>query len=77
MTSDRSIPTLILCGGRGTRAYPHTMEIPKPLLEVNHEPILLHVIRIYAGQGFTRFVLAGGYRADMLVEFDVDVVLPG
>jgi glucose-1-phosphate cytidylyltransferase len=66
---DVSIPTLILCGGRGTRAYPHTMELPKPLLEVNGDPILWHVIRIFAGQGAKRFVLAGGYRADMLVEF--------
>lgn len=63
------ITTLILCGGRGTRAYPHTMEVPKPLLDVNEEPILLHVMRIYAEQGYTNFVLAAGYRADMLDEF--------
>ena len=63
------IPTLILCGGRGTRAYPHTKELPKPLLDVNGEPILLHVMRIYAEQGFRRFVLAAGYRPEMIRDF--------
>lgn len=63
------IPVLILCGGRGTRAYPHTKEVPKPLLEVNSEPILLHVMRIYAEQGISHFVLAAGYRPDMIKSF--------
>lgn len=60
---------LILCGGRGTRAYPVTLDLPKPLMEVNGEPILLHVMRIYAEQGYTRFVLAAGYRPDMMQSF--------
>jgi glucose-1-phosphate cytidylyltransferase len=67
MKSD--IVTVILCGGRGTRAYPHTQELPKPLLEVNGDPILLHVMRIYAEQGCTRFVLAAGYRPGMIRDF--------
>ncbi|MGH9186397.1 MAG: sugar phosphate nucleotidyltransferase [Acidimicrobiales bacterium] len=61
--------TLILCGGKGTRAYPHTLELPKPLLHVAEQPILLHLMNIYAAQGFTDFMLAGGYRVDMLAEF--------
>lgn len=77
-----SIDTLILCGGRGTRAYPHTEELPKPLLNVNGDPILLHVMRIFAEQGSTRFVLAAGFRPEMIKEFtstlprswDVEVV---
>ncbi|MHB1785807.1 MAG: sugar phosphate nucleotidyltransferase, partial [Acidimicrobiales bacterium] len=61
--------TLILCGGRGTRAYPHTLEVPKPLLEVGERPILAHLMEIYAGQGFTEFVLAGGYKLDLIAGF--------
>ena len=61
--------TLILCGGKGTRAYPHSLEMPKPLMAVGDEPILRHLMDIYARQGFTEFVLAGGYRADLLVSF--------
>ncbi len=61
--------TLILCGGRGTRAYPHTLELPKPLMEVGDTPILFHVMAIYANQGFSNFVLAAGYRADLIEGF--------
>lgn len=63
------ITTLILCGGRGTRAYPHTVDIPKPLMDVAGQPILRHVMEIYAGQGFTKFVLAAGYRAELVWKF--------
>ena len=60
---------MILCGGRGTRAYPHTVDLPKPLLEVDDRPILAHVMAIYAAQGFSEFVLAGGFCVDRVVEF--------
>ncbi len=61
--------TLILCGGKGTRAYPHTLEVPKPLLEVAGTPVLAHVMGIYARQGFTDFVLAAGFRCDLIEAF--------
>lgn len=77
--------TVILCGGRGTRAYPHTNVVPKPLLEVDGEPVLGHLLRIYAAQGFTEFILSAGYLAEAIVEFadgcpsswDVEVVDTG
>ena len=79
------VRTVILCGGKGTRAYPHTTEVPKPLLEVAGEPVLQHVMQIYAAQGFTSFVLSAGFKADLIREFaasvprtwDVDVVDTG
>jgi glucose-1-phosphate cytidylyltransferase len=57
---------VILCGGRGTRLQEHTREIPKPLVEIGGEPIVGHVVRVYAAQGFQRFVLATGYRGGMI-----------
>lgn len=63
------LKTLVLCGGMGTRAYPYTSEVPKPLLEVGGEPVLLHLMRIYACQGFQEFVLAAGYKAESLLAF--------
>jgi glucose-1-phosphate cytidylyltransferase len=65
--------TLILCGGKGTRAYPHTLELPKPLMEVGDSPVLLHVMDIYARQGFEQFVLSAGYRADLIASFAAEL----
>lgn len=64
-----ALKTVILCGGKGTRAYPHTTEVPKPLLEVAGRPILQHVMEIYARQGFTSFVLSAGFKAEMIRTF--------
>lgn len=61
--------TVILCGGKGTRAYPHTLEVPKPLLEVADRPVLAHLMEVYAAQGFTDFVLAAGYKIELIEEF--------
>ena len=63
------ITTVILCGGKGTRAYPLTLDLPKPMLPIGDRPILHHVMAIYAQQGFNRFVLAGGYLVDVIRDF--------
>ena len=60
---------VILCGGRGTRLQEHTREIPKPLVEIGGMPIVWHVIQLYAVQGFRRFLLATGYRGEMIERF--------
>jgi glucose-1-phosphate cytidylyltransferase len=67
---------VILCGGRGTRLREHTQTIPKPLVEIGGRPILWHVIRIYAEQGFRRFVLCTGHRAELIEEFVENDGLP-
>jgi len=64
-----TLRTLILCGGKGTRAYPRTLEVPKPLLEVGTRPVLGHVMDIYARQGFTDFVLAAGFKREAVAAF--------
>jgi glucose-1-phosphate cytidylyltransferase len=60
---------VILCGGRGTRLQEHAQELPKPLVEIGGTPILWHVIRLYAAQGFRRFLLATGYKGELIERF--------
>src|SRR5215207_4624934 len=60
---------VILCGGRGTRLQEHTQSIPKPLVEIGGEPILWHVMQIYAAHGLHRFVLCTGYRSELIEQF--------
>jgi len=62
-------PVVILCGGRGTRLQEHTQEIPKPLVEIGGMPIVWHVIQLYAVQGFRRFLLATGYKGELIEQF--------
>ena len=59
---------VILCGGKGTRAYPETVDLPKPLLTVGGRPVVEHVMAIYAAQGHSRFLLAAGYKRALLEE---------
>src|SRR6266498_322151 len=58
-------PVVILCGGRGTRLQEHTQSIPKPLVEIGGEPIVWHVIQIYAAQGLRSFWLCTGYKGHL------------
>jgi glucose-1-phosphate cytidylyltransferase len=60
---------VILCGGKGTRSYPFTEYFPKVMMPVNGTPIIVHLMRIYASQGVTRFVLAAGHRKEMLFDY--------
>ena len=60
---------VILCGGKGIRAFPFTEYLPKPMLPVAGRPIIMHVIKSFLAQGFDEFVLAAGYRKDVLYDY--------
>lgn len=60
---------VLFCGGLGTRLREHSDTIPKPLVFIGARPILWHLMRYYAHYGHTDFVLALGYRGDMVREY--------
>src|SRR5258706_10593991 len=66
---EKNMKVVILCGGKGTGSYPFTEYFPKVMMPVNGTPILVHLMRAYASQGFTEFVLAGGHRIEMLHDY--------
>jgi glucose-1-phosphate cytidylyltransferase len=58
------VETVILCGGKGTRLRELTQAMPKVLVEIGGKPILWHIMKTYAHQGFSDFVLALGHLGD-------------
>ena len=60
---------VLFCGGQGTRIREYSEEIPKPMVPVGYRPILWHLMKYYAHYGHTDFILALGYRADVIKSF--------
>ena len=58
--------TIILAGGLGTRISEETENKPKPMVLIDKKPLLWHVMNIYASQGFDDFVIATGYKAEII-----------
>lgn len=61
--------TIILCGGQGTRMKEETEFKPKPMVLVGGKPILWHIMKIYAHYGYNEFILALGYKGDMIKNY--------
>lgn len=64
--------TVILAGGLGTRLAEMTEALPKPMVEIGGAPILWHIMKIYEAHGFTDFVIALGYRAEVVKRYFLD-----
>jgi glucose-1-phosphate cytidylyltransferase len=61
-----SLKVILLAGGLGTRLSEETELKPKPMVLIGDKPILQHIMEIYASQGYTDFVIAGGYKQEII-----------
>jgi glucose-1-phosphate cytidylyltransferase len=61
-----ALPAVVLCGGQGTRMQGSGEARPKVLVEVGDQPMLWHLLKIYAHYGHTRFILCLGYLGDQI-----------
>lgn len=61
--------TVILCGGLGTRLSEETQIKPKPMVEIGGRPILWHIMKIYERHGLKDFMLALGYKGEVIKDY--------
>jgi glucose-1-phosphate cytidylyltransferase len=66
---------VILAGGRGTRLAEETATRPKPMVEIGGRPILWHLMQFYASYGHKDFVVACGYKGEMIKQYFRDIAL--
>lgn len=64
-----STKVVILCGGKGYRLREETEYRPKPMLPIGERPVLWHIMKTYAVQGFNDFILCLGYKGEMIKDF--------
>jgi len=60
---------VILAGGFGTRLSELTDTIPKPMVKIGGIPILVHIMESYSKYGYNDFVIATGYKSELITEF--------
>ncbi|MCF6147982.1 MAG: glucose-1-phosphate cytidylyltransferase [Candidatus Kuenenia sp.] len=60
---------VILAGGFGTRLSEETTIRPKPMVEIADKPILWHIMNIFSSQGVNEFIIAVGYKAEVIKEY--------
>ena len=57
---------VILTGGYGTRIAEYTQRIPKPMIKIGGVPMLTHIMRIFTSYGFNNFIIAAGYKKEII-----------
>lgn len=60
---------VLLAGGFGTRISEESMVKPKPMIEINGQPILWHIMKEYSYYGFNEFIICAGYKQQVIKEY--------
>ena len=68
---------ILLAGGKGTRISELTREIPKPMIKICGKPIIYHIMKHYSHYGFKNFIIATGYKKNVIIDFFKKKKTPG
>jgi glucose-1-phosphate cytidylyltransferase len=66
------VKAVLLAGGLGTRMREETEYRPKPMVEIGGQPILWHIMRNLAHHGVTDFIIASGYKSEVIDSYFLD-----
>lgn len=59
-------PVVIMAGGLGTRLYPYTKILPKPLIPIGEIPIVEHIMNRFNQYGSEQFYLVVNHKKNMI-----------
>ena len=65
----KKMKVVILAGGLGTRLSEYTKKIPKPMVAVSGKPIIYYIMKHYSNYGFTNFIIASGYKQNVIKKY--------
>ena len=60
---------VILAGGFGSRLSEYTEAVPKPMVKIGNKPILFHLMKYYYKFGFKEFIIALGYKSEIIKDY--------
>lgn len=60
---------VLLAGGFGTRITEESYLKPKPMIEIDDQPILWHIMKLYSYYGFNDFIICAGYKQQVIKEY--------
>lgn len=70
------IPVVIMAGGKGTRLYPYTKVLPKPLIPIGDVPITMHIMQHFERFGCTQFTLVVNHQKELIKAYFSDPEIP-
>ena len=65
----KNFDVIILCGGKGERLRPLTINTPKPLTKIKNKPFLFYLIQFFLRKKFNNIIIACGYKSNLFQLF--------
>lgn len=75
MTEKKIKKVVIFAGGQGTRLAEQTRNLPKPLVPIGPDPVMVHIMRHFYRAGYREFIIAVGYMSDEFKRYFRDYAL--